>query len=223
MELKNKLSIIVAIVLLISIVVGSAIILDSQTTNIEELEKIEMITIYSTENQTKEIPITQQDKWMQEGWSLEPVSQPIEDINTSMVEEAQDIVVSHNSVSFSETNQEELMLLAKTIHAEASDTNYLDRCYVGAVVMNRVDSGYWGNSVYSVITAHGQYACYGNSKFNKMPPDECIQIAQELLAGERYGVPNNVIFQAGFEQGIGVWKIIYNTGGYNHYYCYGYV
>lgn len=129
--------------------------------------------------------------------------------------------LSEREAKESVLNQNDVILLAKTIHAEANDSNYTDRCYVGAVVMNRLDSGKWGNSIYSVITARGQYACYGNSKFNKYPPEECIKIAKDLLLGERFGVPKNVIFQAAFRQGTGIWKIVYNTNGYNHYYCFG--
>ena len=119
-------------------------------------------------------------------------------------------------------NKTELELLARIIHAEAADNNYLDRCYVGMVVMNRKNSGRWGNSIQSVISAPGQYSAYRNKKFNSPIPTECYNIAQQILLGETFGVPYNVIFQSGCSQGTGVWKVIYNSSGYSsHYYCYG--
>lgn len=110
------------------------------------------------------------------------------------------------------------ILLAKVIYAEATEQpalRYTDRCYVGAVVMNRLRMGYWGSTLKQVIYARGQYACVGTHKFNSNPPQECLDIAKALLLGERFGVPDNVIFQAQFRQGSGLWKKV----GV-HYYCY---
>ena len=119
-------------------------------------------------------------------------------------------------------DKNELELLARTIHAEAADNNYIDKCYVGMVVMNRKKSGKWGNSILSVISAPGQYSSYRNKKFNSSIPSDCYEIAKRIMLGETFGVPYNVIFQSGSPQGSGIWKIVYNTAGYcNHYYCYG--
>ena len=113
-------------------------------------------------------------------------------------------------------NTNDVNLLARLIYAEAAANNILDKQYVGAVVMNRLRSGLWGNTLKSVIYAKGQYACtWQGKKFNSTPPEDCISIAQALLQGETYGVPKNVIFQAQFKQGSGVWKKVGS-----HYYCY---
>lgn len=118
-------------------------------------------------------------------------------------------------------NKKELELLARIIHAEAADNNYIDKCYVGMVVMNRKNSSIWGSSIQSVISAPGQYSSYKNQKFNSAIPKECYEIAKQIMLGETFGVPYNVIFQSGAPQGKGIWKIVYNTVGSNHYYCYG--
>ena len=192
----------------------------------KELEKVPMYApddrvIYILENQVKEYEAV--------GWYVEPVTLMYASDGRTMYCVKSEVelyktlnwFLSEKEAKESVLNQDDVLLLAKTIHAEANDNNYTDRCYVGAVVMNRLDSGKWGNSIYSVITAKGQYACYGNSKFNRYPPEECIQIAKDLLLGERFGVPKNVIFQAAFRQGTGVWKVVCNSKGNNHYYCYG--
>lgn len=129
--------------------------------------------------------------------------------------------LSKEDAKLSIINKKELELLARIIHAEAADNNYTDRCYVGMVVMNRKNSGIWGNSIQSVISAPGQYSYYRNYKFNSSIPTECYEIAKQIMLGETYGVPYNVIFQSGAPQGKGIWKIVYNTVGSNHYYCYG--
>ena len=130
--------------------------------------------------------------------------------------------LSKEEAQLSIIDKVELELLARIIHAEAADNNYFDKCYVGVVVMNRKKSGIWGNSIRSVISAPGQYSSYKNYKFNSTIPNECYEIAKQIMLGETFDMPYNVIFQSGSPQGKGVWKIIYNTAGYsNHYYCYG--
>lgn len=111
---------------------------------------------------------------------------------------------------------DDVTLLAKLIYAEADPNSTEDNQYVAAVVANRVDYGYWGDTVKDVIYAPGQYSCTwnGSKKFASDPPEYCMEIAQAVLNGERYGVPASVIFQAGFMQGSGLWKKIGNT-----YYC----
>lgn len=115
-------------------------------------------------------------------------------------------------------NYNDMVLLARVIHAEASENPSIritDRRYVGAVVMNRVAHPSFPNTLSGVVYQRRQYACVGNSKFNSYPPQECLDIAKQLLLGERFGVPSNVVFQAQFRQGKGLWKKV----GV-HYYCY---
>ena len=189
----------------------------------------EVIQMYSADNRTITIEKTEQEAYENVGWYIEPVT-PMYAADGRVRYTLQSEVEAYKNVGWflsereakeSIINEQELILLAKIIHAEAAPNNYTDKCYVGAVVMNRVESGIWGNSVYSVISAKGQYSSYRNKKFNQYPPEDCLQIAKELLLGERYEMPKNVIFQSGGPQGIGVWKKVTNTIGSNHYYCYG--
>ena len=115
-------------------------------------------------------------------------------------------------------NENDVVLLARVIHAEATqqpNLRVMDRQYVGAVVMNRVRHPRFPNTLQGVIYARGQYACVGNYWFNQYPSQECLDIARQLLEGETFGVPSNVVFQAQFRQGKGIWKQV----GV-HYYCY---
>lgn len=92
---------------------------------------------------------------------------------------------------------------------------------VGNVIMNRVASKYFPNSIYGVLTQKYQYGMmwkYG-IKFpayaNQKMIERCYAVADRLLAGERV-CPSNVIFQAEFKQGSGVY---YYANGV--YFCYG--
>lgn len=113
-------------------------------------------------------------------------------------------------------SEDEKILLARVIYSEASDKSIEDRRAVGVVVINRVESSTYPNTISKVVYQKGQYACIKGSKFKKTPPQECLDIATQIINGERFGIPNNVIFQSQQKQGLGVWKKIGS-----HYYCYG--
>lgn len=161
------------------------------------------------------------DFYLNNGWYLQPVIYIYNSLGTKFIiyqYELQDYLNQGFTEKPPAVNQSDMILLARVIYAEASENpsiRLIDRQYVGAVVMNRVRSPRFPNSVSGVIYATNQYACVGNSKFNSYPPQECIDIAKQLLLGETFGVPSNVVFQAQFSQGSGLWKQI----GV-HYYCY---
>lgn len=250
MKKKNKILIMLLCVCFISLnmITGSG-------------EYMHTVTMYSVDNDTITVRMSEIEAYENEGWFIEPViimyapdgrtqytllsevelyktlgwyTEPVvlmfaADGRTMYVIESEVALylnlnwfLSEKEARMSVINQNDLLLLARIINAEAAPHNYIDKCYVGAVVMNRLDSGLWGNSILSVISARGQYSSYKNSKFNTYPPQDCIDIALELLLGERYGMPKNVIFQSGGPQGTGIWqKVINGSGYYNHYYCYG--
>jgi len=123
-------------------------------------------------------------------------------------------------------SEEDVDLLARLIWSEADKSSTEDMRHVGVVVMNRIayakNNNYssWGGksaTLKSVIYASGQYAVtFGNNPtINNKAGAEAKEIAKEILSGERYGIPESVIYQAQFKQGSGVYKQI----GV-HYYCY---
>lgn len=115
-------------------------------------------------------------------------------------------------------NEEELSLLAHLLMGEcgASYTDDEMLYLTGAVVLNRVQSEYFPNSIKEVIYQKGQYQCIvlKNSGFYKEPTERCWRIASELLING-YDTPPNVLFQAEFVQGNGIYAKIQNM-----YFCY---
>lgn len=84
---------------------------------------------------------------------------------------------------------DEVKLLAALIQCEAGNQPYEGKVAVGAVVMNRVKSGAYQNSIYSVIYASGQFTpalngtvanVYNNGRIS----DSCYQAAQAAINGE---------------------------------------
>lgn len=86
---------------------------------------------------------------------------------------------------------EELIWLAATIQAEAGGESYTGKLAVGSVIMNRVKSSAFPNSIVGVITQNMQFASYRSGKVDLIrsngPNSTCVQAAQEVLSGARVG------------------------------------
>lgn len=81
-----------------------------------------------------------------------------------------------------------VMLLAALIHCEAGGESYEGQVAVGAVVMNRVRSSAYPDTVHGVIYASGQFTPALNGKVNRVLESgkiypSCIQAAEEVLSG----------------------------------------
>lgn len=105
--------------------------------------------------------------------------------------------------------------LAHLIMAEGgSDDLPYDVPYgCGSVVLNRIKHKNYPNTIYDVIHQPGQYACAGYY-MSLQPTNRCYQIAYELLQHDT-DFPDNVIYQAQFTQGSGVY--LQSNG---EYFCY---
>ncbi len=79
---------------------------------------------------------------------------------------------------------DDVTLLAAIIQIEAGNECYEGQVAVGSVVMNRVRSGSYANTVSGVIFARGQFATSRmSSVISNGPKASCIQAAQDALAG----------------------------------------
>lgn len=78
-------------------------------------------------------------------------------------------------------------LLAALIYCEAGRESYEGKLAVGAVVMNRVRSGAYPNTISGVIYASGQFTPALNGKVNRVYssniPESCFQAASEAIGG----------------------------------------
>lgn len=112
--------------------------------------------------------------------------------------------------------QEDVELLAEVIYHENwhTDSEHLAAYYTGAVVMNRVHSDEWPSTIRAVLFQRGQYSTTGKF-FSVDLPEECYEMAEDILKHGTPDVPENVIFQSMRPLGE-VWKKV-NTD----YFCYG--
>lgn len=127
-----------------------------------------------------------------------------------------DEVIEAAEVEEEPIDEEELELLAHLIYAEAGaewcDDEMLYQ--VGSVVLNRMASDYFPSTMYEVIYQEGQYACTWDGNIEKEPDERAYRIAEDLLRNGST-LPENVIFQAQFKQGDGVYAKVQNM-----YFCY---
>jgi len=82
-----------------------------------------------------------------------------------------------------EQNNNDLYLLAKCIHAEARGEIYEGMVAVGAVILNRVASPEFPNTVYGVIYQPWAFTAVNDGQINLEPDAKAYQAAQDALNG----------------------------------------
>ena len=109
-----------------------------------------------------------------------------------------------------EHQKESINLLAEAIYWENwhTDKEHLAAYYTGAVVMNRVRSGAWPDTVKGVLYQKGQYSTTKYFYTKEIPP-EVYDMARDIYKNGTPEVPENVIFQSMQPNlGRGHWKTI---------------
>ncbi len=100
---------------------------------------------------------------------------------------------------------DDLTLLAAIIYCEAGNQPWDGKVAVGAVVLNRVASSSFPDTIYDVIYQSGQFTPASNgslaSALANGVPDECVQAAQAALNGEN-PVGGALYFNTGSGQGM---------------------
>lgn len=94
----------------------------------------------------------------------------------------------HKNFGAYTTDADTTMLLAALIHCEAGGESYEGQLAVGAVVMNRVRSGAYPDTIHAVIYASGQFTPAQSGKVNRVLEsgkiyENCIKAAEEAISG----------------------------------------
>lgn len=74
-------------------------------------------------------------------------------------------------------------LLAKLVYAEARGESYKGQVAVAAVVLNRVASASFPNTISGVIYQSGAFSCVGNGSINNTPSSDAIRAALDAMNG----------------------------------------
>ncbi len=78
---------------------------------------------------------------------------------------------------------EELDLLARTIHAEARGEPYIGQVAVGAVILNRVLSNRYPNTIHGVVYQPVQFSCVSDGQLRLQANETAFRAAREALDG----------------------------------------
>ena len=74
-------------------------------------------------------------------------------------------------------------LLSKLVYAEARGESYKGQVAVAAVVLNRVESSSFPNTISGVIYQSGAFSCVSNGSINNTPDSTAIRAALDALNG----------------------------------------
>lgn len=117
------------------------------------------------------------------------------------------------SASVISADSNDVAMLAALIECEAGGESYTGMVAVGAVVVNRVNSGSFPNSISGVIYQSGQFTPVATGTFQSVlargARSDCYAAAQAALAGES-PVGGCLYFNSGYGSGIQI--------GYQHFY-----
>ena len=215
-------SLIVSFALLTPIVVVSAVDGDEMSPNPEIASVTATESAQNTEsitNTTVTDVVTTTEEMTTEEVTTEEITteKPTEEDITEDVEEPSTQKVVHDSVPTKVNNfydEDDLYILSHLIYGEAGGESDECQLAVGSVVLNRVKSNQFPNSISGVVFAPGQYACTWDGNYDKEPDARAIRNARYLLENGSQ-LPDGVVFQAQFAQGE-IYKIIDGE-----YFCYG--
>jgi N-acetylmuramoyl-L-alanine amidase len=90
---------------------------------------------------------------------------------------------SSSSSSSSTSNNSNLDLLAKVVYAEARGEPYTGQVAVAAVVLNRVASSSFPNTVSGVVYQSGAFTAVSDGQINLTPNDTAKKAAQDAING----------------------------------------
>lgn len=126
------------------------------------------------------------DFHIDEGETMEVIRQREEEAKAAAEEARRRAIEDAKEAIIEESD--DLRLLAALIYCEAGSESYEGKLAVGAVVMNRVRSGAYPNTISGVIYASGQFTPAINGKvarvyYNGGATESCYAAAQAAMAG----------------------------------------
>lgn len=117
------------------------------------------------------------------------------------------------------TENDDLYILSHIISAEGGNCGYWMMVSIGSVVLNRVASPLFPNTIEEVVFQAGQYAPTWDGSYWDEPTPDAVKVA-EMLLEEGSQFDDCVIWQAEFPQGNGIYDKIDSPFGTTMYFCY---
>lgn len=119
--------------------------------------------------------------------TIEPVIEedPVVEEPVEIVEESVEVTSSVSTFS-----EDEIYLMAKVCLAEAEDQTEYGKRLVVSTILNRLDSGIYGDTIYDVVYAPYQFEVMMNGRIDRVEPDEYTLdlVRQETISRSNYDV-----------------------------------
>lgn len=93
------------------------------------------------------------------------------------------ITLGSASSTASSYNESEVYTLARLVHGEARGEPYVGKVAVAAVVLNRVRSASFPNTISGVIYQAGAFDCVADGQINLTPDSDSIRAARDAMNG----------------------------------------
>lgn len=90
---------------------------------------------------------------------------------------------SGSNTTSGKISNSDLYLLACCVYGEARGESYTGKVAVAAVILNRVKSSAFPNSISGVIYQSGAFTCVSDGQINLGTNDECTRAAQDAMNG----------------------------------------
>ncbi|WP_449540329.1 cell wall hydrolase [Ferdinandcohnia sp. Marseille-Q9671] len=119
---------------------------------------------------------------------VEPVTQQVVKKEEKVVTEVKSASTTYNF------SAEELDLLARIVRAEAQTEPFEGKVAVAAVVLNRVESPKFPDSIREVIYQRGQFQPVSNGQINRAADEESIKAVRAAISGQRNIVQGALFF-----------------------------
>lgn len=126
---------------------------------------------------------------LQDGTVMVPVRTLCQALGAEVVWNGEESVIAITSgtgpIASGDTfyNQEDLYWLSRIIYAESGNQSLEGKIAVGNVVLNRVASTQFPNTVYSVIFQRNQFTPASNGRIQRTPTAECVIAAKLAMEG----------------------------------------
>lgn len=127
--------------------------------------------------------------------------------------------IYESSSSGTRNNNNDLNLLAHLIYAEARGEPYAGQVGVGAVVLNRVKSSKFPNSVAGVIYQPGAFDVVSDGQINYQPNTTAVNAARDALNGWDPTYGSIYYFNPNTATSSWIWSRPYVTTIGNHRFC----
>ena len=108
----------------------------------------------------------------------------VEARDVELMTSATDRIVSYHGRRFAIT-EDEYQVLLQIVEAETPCEDVIGKLMVANVVLNRLETGVWGNTISDVVFARGQFEPVSNgSIFWVTPSEETLEAVERAMGGE---------------------------------------